>query len=177
MHFRFIYIYAPNIHPERVAFLKDLYPHCLISKHLIFGGDFYCIVNPNIDKIGGKVTYGTTGNEQIQEIVKDFHLLDCYRILNPDDVNVSFTFSKVGCRLDRFYVIKYICYDVVCKNVPFDNTDHDAEYLNLNVTDDITFGSRYLIFNNSLLKEKTFVKKNHQVLFRSNRRYGNFILK
>lgn len=91
VQFRFIYIYAPNIPPERVAFLKDLYPHCLISKHLIIGGDFYCIVNPNTDKIGGKVTYGTTGNEQIQEIVKD-----CYRILNPDNVNVSFTFSKVG---------------------------------------------------------------------------------
>lgn len=96
MQFRFIYIYAPNIPPERVAFLKDLYPHCLISKHLIIGRDFYCIVNTNSDKIGGKVTYGTTGNEQIQEIVKDFQLLDCYRILNPDNVNVSFTFSKVG---------------------------------------------------------------------------------
>lgn len=91
MQFRFIYIYAPNNPPERVAFLKDLYTHCLISKHLIIGRDFYCIVNPNTDKIGGKVTYGTTGNEQIQEIVKD-----CYRILNPDNVNVSFTFSKVG---------------------------------------------------------------------------------
>lgn len=67
---------------------------------------------------------------------------------------------KWGCRLDRFYVTKYICYNVVvCKNVPFDNTDHDAVYLNLNVTGDITFGSRYWIFNNSLLKEKTFVKK------------------
>lgn len=29
------------------------------------------------------------GNEQIQ-IVKDFQLLDCYRILNPDDVIVIF---------------------------------------------------------------------------------------
>lgn len=160
VQFRIINIYAPNIPPERVAFLKDLYPHCLTSKHLIIGGDFNCIVNPNIDKIGGKVTYGTTGNEQIQEIVKDFQLLDCFRILNPDEVNVTFTSSKVGCRLDRFYITKYLCNDVVvCKNVPFGNSDHDAVYLHLNVSGDITFGSGYWKFNNSLLQDKTFVKE------------------
>lgn len=67
---------------------------------------------------------------------------------------------KWGCRLDRFYVTKYIYYNVVvCKNVPFDNTDHDAEYLNLNVTGDITFGSRYWIFNKFFIEREDICNK------------------
>lgn len=72
--------------------------------------------------------------------------------MNLDEVNVIFIFSKVGCRLDRFYIIKYLCNDVVvCKNVFFGNSDYDVVYLYLNVIGDIMFGFGYWKFNNFLL--------------------------
>lgn len=57
---------------------------------------------------------------------------------------------------------KTLCKNIKCvKNIPFGHSDHDTVFLVIDVcnTDNITFGNGYWKFNNSLLQDKTFVKK------------------
>lgn len=46
--------------------------YCVTNKYLIIGGEFNCILNPSIDKIGGNKIYATQGSEQIIDIGQDF---------------------------------------------------------------------------------------------------------
>ena len=69
--FRIINIYAPNNAPERKQFFIDLYPHFLTPKTIIFWGDFNCLQNTTIDKIGGNPHYGNVGWTEIATIVKE----------------------------------------------------------------------------------------------------------
>lgn len=158
IEYRIINIYAPNNEQERCQFFDDLYPFCITKKHLIIGGDFNCVLDVKLDKIGGNSSYGQGGSEKIKQIVSDFNLVDSYRFLYPDNVKTTWCSSSVSCRLDRFYMSKLISDDILtCNNIPFGHSDHDAVHLELKNSNSINFGPGYWKFNNSLLLDKNFV--------------------
>lgn len=104
IQYRVVNIYAPNDESERILFFEDIYPLLLCNKHLILGGDFNCVLNTKLDKIGGNPNYGTIGSKSLRNIISDFQLIDCYRYLYPNVINTTWTSTNVACRLDRFYV-------------------------------------------------------------------------
>ena len=69
----------------------------------IFGGDFNCICNPNIDKIDGNINRGKIGYENLKIIIYDFELFDVFKFFKPNDVNVTWRSKYTSCRLDRLY--------------------------------------------------------------------------
>ena len=162
VQFRIVNIYAPNNDDDRIEFFDDLYPILLCNKHLILGGDFNCVLNTQLDKIGGNPSLGTKGSDNLRNIISDFKLTDCFRFLYPNTIQTTWTGNtNVACRLDRIYISRNFCKDIsFVKNIPFGHSDHDIVLVQFNVsnTNNITFGKSYWKFNNSLLQDKTFVK-------------------
>ncbi|PVD32215.1 hypothetical protein C0Q70_07644 [Pomacea canaliculata] len=58
-------IYAPNDLRERKNFFKDLYPLLATSHPQILAGDFNCIANSALDKIGGNPETGKVGHAEL----------------------------------------------------------------------------------------------------------------
>ena len=80
----------------------------MTTNNKIFGGDFNCICNPKIDKIGGNINRGKIGYENLKNIIYDYELFDVFRFFKPNDVNVTWHSKNTSCRLDRLYFSKCI---------------------------------------------------------------------
>lgn len=105
---RIVNVYAPNNHAERKAWLSSLDHYFVTNKPTIFGGDFNCVDSAITDKVGGNITYGDVGSDEIRALCTDFHLVDSYRHLHPDTVATTWSAAdgSVSCRLDRIYLSK-----------------------------------------------------------------------
>ena len=158
--YRLINIYAPNDDKDRCEFFEDVYPYVMTTNNKIFGGDFNCIGNPKIDKIGGNINRGKIGFENLRNIINDFELFDVYRLFKPNDVNVTWHSKCTSCRLDRLYFsncIKPLIKN--CYNVPFSFSDHDSVIVSFTNDSAIKKGKSYWKFNSSILNDNVFVKK------------------
>ena len=104
--FRIINIYAPNECKDRVDFFNNIQQYCVTSRFLILAGDFNCIENIGLDKLGGNSMYGSQGIESLLEMKNNFNLIDPFRTKYP--LVKEFTWFAAGKlimeRLDRFYI-------------------------------------------------------------------------
>ena len=156
--FRIINIYAPVNHEERVLFFKDLYKYLTCNHYLLLAGDFNCITDRNLDKIGGNLDKGGVGSDVLRDIADTFAVSDAFRHIDPHSKTTTWCSKDVSCRLDRFYVSNLILNSITsCKNIPFGHSDHDAVKLTLENFSKITFGSGYWKFNNSILEDKAYI--------------------
>ena len=155
--YRLLNVYAPNVRYDRKEFFNDIYPFIMCNYNKIFAGDFNCIDNIKLDKIGGSDTYGTDGADLIKGIVTDFELFDVYRHVEPNKVNVTWSRKNVGCRLDRVYFSNSLkCNIKQCINYPFAYSDHDSVFCTFINNTDVKKGSGYWHFNNSVLNDRAF---------------------
>lgn len=75
-----------------------------------------------------------------------------------DIVKIIWCLSSVFCRLDCFYMFKFISDDIfICSNIFFGYSDYDVVYLELKNNNGINFGLGYWKFNNLFLLDKNFV--------------------
>ncbi len=58
---RVVNVYAPNIEIERNEFFENLNTYLVTSRHVILVGDFNCVLNTRLDKIGGNMDRGLVG--------------------------------------------------------------------------------------------------------------------
>jgi endonuclease/exonuclease/phosphatase family metal-dependent hydrolase len=118
--FIFVNIYAPTEARERKAFfdllLKVDFP---VSTPLIMGGDFNCVVEHGLDRVG-KSSTKDEGSKQLSTLLEKLGLTDAnYHYQNAEGVSTglakyvatqhTFFYSagsddRVSCRLDRFYI-------------------------------------------------------------------------
>ena len=73
-----------------------------LGRQPILGGDFNCIIDKK-DTVGGD--YYKKKSPDLADLVRDFNLSDCFRLLYPD--KREFTWERRGkapSRLDRFYL-------------------------------------------------------------------------
>ena len=158
--YKLINIYAPTNSVLRKEFFDDIYPYIMSQNMKIIGGDFNCIDNPLIDKIGGNIERGTDGCIKIKNIVSDFELFDVYRFLFPNKLNVTWCTRDVSCRLDRVYLSKSLNTSVKsCINLPFDQSDHDGVFVSFKNNVEVKKGKGYWHFNNSVLNDNVFCMK------------------
>lgn len=102
-------VYAPTIPNQRKDFFNDLWPLLTGTNNRLLGGDFNCIADPTIDKLGGNPLSGTDGYKELNEITLALHLEDIWRKTHEDDKiftwhNKDFTKRT---RLDRWYVAQH----------------------------------------------------------------------
>lgn len=102
---RIISVYCPTICSERTAFIPSLDKY-LCHPNVILGGDFNCIYDSKIDKLGGNPERGTTGSNELTKLCQDFKLADAFRVLYPHRLCTTWHDDTRGIstRLYHFYI-------------------------------------------------------------------------
>ena len=139
-----------------------MYPYFLTPRTIIFGGDFNCVQNTAIDKIGGNPNKGTLGWNELAVLVRDNNLVDVYRNKNPNKIAVSWSDGpNTGFLLDRIFIPSQLAkYVENVSFVPCTFSDHDLLKVKLSpLPADIDAGKGYWKFNNSLLDDINFKGK------------------
>lgn len=157
---RLVNIYAPNSACDRNEFFTDLYPYLTTSHKLILTGDFNCVFNTAIDKIGGNLDKGSSGSKILKNIIDKYKLSDAFRFKYPNKRSVTWSSNQqsLGCRLDRFYVSKLLETGIVDSSIaPCTNSDHDFITLKLNISDSLAIGKSYWKLNNTILDNENFI--------------------
>ena len=156
--YRLINVYAPNNHAERIPWFNDLHRWFMGDKFIIFGGDFNCIENKNIDKVGGNVVYGDVGANILGTIRNNYHLVDAYRTCFPHDVATSWVSADgtVACRLDRFYVSASLKSHLAACMTPCAFSDHSAVEITLTIKNTLRKGPSYWKCNVHILSDPDF---------------------
>ena len=157
---RLINIYAPNSASERRLFIKNLEAYLITSREIIIGGDWNCIENLSLDKIGGNEDRGTYGAKELFQLKTDFHLKDVFRVKHPKLQQYSYRWGPIHIRLDRFYMsdsllpwVKKIQY------TPCTVSDHYYVDFSLNeiIRNKHQFGPGYWKCNTSILSDPDLI--------------------
>ena len=150
-------IYAPCQIGERTAFFQTLPPHIRGGVPTIIGGDFNCISNLFLDKLGGDSQAGPTAIAALTDLLRDFNLIDIFRSMHPSARKFTWTNSKISCRLDKFYVSpEILANSKYCEITVFPFSDHDAPFLSFQLPNSLPRGRGTWKFNTSLLENEEF---------------------
>ena len=160
-NFRVVNAYFPSYYSERSDFISTFSQYLTGAKNILLGGDFNCILDADLDKIGGNQNKGAVGSKKLKNILEQISLIDCFRHLYPKKRQVTWMRQNVGTRIDRFYLsslLKGMISDF--ETVPCSCSDHSFIVLNLTSSgnDAVTFGKSYWKFNNDLLEDENFVR-------------------
>lgn len=130
--FLLLNVYAPYEERARKRFFSeldgvDLQLHLLPPEHTpIIAGDFNCIFDPSLDKVGGNPAEGTAGADVLENLCNSLGAVDLFRELY--DTKVEFTWRQsngaVATRLDRIYVDLDLVPLSTCTITPSVFSDH-----------------------------------------------------
>ena len=154
--------YAPNQIRERKEFINSIDRYISGNEVKILGGDWNCVENLRLDKIGGNPNNDNERARQIENIKKEYDLKDPFRTKygNEKCYTWSCDHSGIKTRLDRFYVSNDLLKQLKdVKNKICNISDHEGvilQFKNCPKTDFIS-GTGSWKFNTSLLKKNSFV--------------------
>lgn len=167
-NFTILNVYAPNKEEHQVHFYN--YVKNVLTrefgqdKHIIIGGDFNLIMNPQLDRQSASSFKSTASyvsvKRSLNEILELYDMSDLWRRKNPN--SKCFTWKRkipsVKSRLDYWFVSNNL-YDSVDRTdmEPSIRSDHSAITMHLKSTQDNKKGRGYWKLNNSFLDENTSV--------------------
>ena len=159
---RLLNVYAPNIPCERRIFIKNLHAYLITSREIIMGGDWNCVENLSLDKLGGDIYRGNDGANELIQLKQDFFLKDIFRTRYPKRKLFSFRKGPIHVRLDRFYISDTLIQWVKdIKYTPCTMSDHYYVDLLFNeiTRDHNQYGPGYWKCNVSLLSDPELYKE------------------
>ena len=139
---RLLGIYAPNNSAERRALFSELLDDLsnedeaddILNYYIL--GDFNCVHNTALDKVGGNPANGTSAAAELQDLCDWLNVSDAFRTVYPAQVATTWRAttadgSTMGTRIDRIYVPNdFDATNITCAHLPvtFEQTpfDHDA---------------------------------------------------
>lgn len=152
--FRIICVYAPDRETERRGFYKSLSSYLSTSLPIIMGGDFNCILNSNIDKVGGNPARSLGGGDLLRQLCTDSFLKDVYRSVFPSKIATSWSSGQVSCLLDRFFISDFLVSTLANVNIsPSFCSDHCLVSFGLTEIPTYTRGPGYWHCNVSILSD------------------------
>jgi len=161
-----INIYGPN--RDNPGFYQDV--HERMSKYdnslFIMAGDFNLILNPDTDAYNYVNLNNPNARNRVLNMITDHSLIDCWR---EDHIeNREYTWFRRNpikkARLDFFLISDTLFTDVVdTKILPGYRTDHSMILITLEFGK-FKKGVSYWKFNNSLLKDITYVNETKQII-------------
>ncbi len=159
--FILVNIYAPtkNHVPEQCLFLEEVLEtlRAYSGENLVLGGDFNTVLDPLLDKKGGRLEPVSQYMLNLQQLMDEYGLIDIWRQLNPD--STCFTFHTSGTplifsRLDFWLVSSYLSPFVnTCEIKPSIKTDHSIISLRLQGSLWQKRGPGFWKFNSNLLHD------------------------
>ena len=153
-------VYAPNDIYERKTFLIksfDIIQNNSSDGHVIIGGDFNTVLNPQLDKIGGKTPNPICGNI-IKKFLSDNETVDIWRVKHGQEKRFTWKQNNppIYSTLDYWFIPATM--DAITTSVDILTTpksDHLAVNLCLSF-DTTTRGNNYWKFNNEWLENNDF---------------------
>ena len=160
-------VYAPNDGATRKTFFRNIDNFIIGRSPTIIGGDFNCVENLKLDKIGGNPSNGTAGSVQLNSIKQSYNLIDPFRTLYKKECSYTWSSESTGIktRLDRYYIDKSLIGNVTkVHNINPNVSDHKGVIMNFDETPHSKFniGKGIWKFNDNLLKNENFIKEIEQ---------------
>lgn len=181
--FILVNVYAPtkNHVTEQCHFLTSLQEALepFSGENLIVGGDFNTILNPVLDKQGGRQEPVSRYITNMIEFQEDFQLVDIWRERNP--TCKLFTFHTRGgefiqSRIDIWLVSAFLTPFVKqCQIKPSIKTDHSMITLDMQGEMWNQRGPGFWKFNSTLLHDQTYVDQVKLVLQNSAAKYNTLL--
>ena len=160
--FNLINIYAPRTNTERRIYFHSISTFLSPAEANILGGDFNCISDDKLDKLGGNPLARQTANQILQMITQQHNLTDIWRDRNHDTKKFTspgkhpHNNSFIHTRIDKFYISSLLHPFVTATDIlPFSFSDHDLVMLTFDLQTQPR-GEGYWHFNNSLLDDDIF---------------------
>lgn len=160
--FIFVNVYAPNVGPERVQFLKivsDVLSRCGDSDAFLYlGGDFNCCENDYLDR--NHIEPHVASQRALIDLIKTHDLVDVWRRLHNNVKQYSWAQARGNClslaRLDRFYCFKHH-FNVFKMSAisPVHFSDHSLVTCKVFIAE-VKKKSAYWHFNTNLLSDDNF---------------------
>jgi len=162
-----INIYAPtqNSEKDQITFIKTIQDILAIheGKHIIIGGDFNVVLDPNKDKKGGNIDQSHIFNYRttLKALVECYELCDIWRLNNEN--KRMFTWhckkKKIYCRLDYWLVSEHLTNLIYETDIiPSVVSDHSIIKISIRNPKLQTRGPGYWKFNITLLRDKQYIK-------------------
>lgn len=156
--FNLINIYAPNTNAERRIYFHSISTFISSTEDNILGGDFNCIADHKLDKLGGNPFARKTAITILNTITQQHNLTDIWRDRNRDVKKFTWTGkntqnSFIHTRIDKFFISSSLTPFVTKTDIsPFSFSDHDLIMLTLDLHTQPR-GEGYWLFNNNLLDD------------------------
>ena len=156
-------IYAPSTDNERNTFFSDLDDFISVDYDNIIGGDFNCISDVRLDKLGGDPNARQSAARTLQTMCSQNNLIDIWRDRHKDERNYTWTgrhpFNDtfIRTRIDKFLTSRTINHLITDTSIkPFAQSDHDYITLTLDF-ENVQRGPGYWHFNNDLIQDQAFI--------------------
>ena len=155
-------VYAHSSDFQRRIFFSDLEGFLSNVYANVIGGDFNCIADPRLDKLGGKPNARQSAVSVLTALNSHYGLIDIWRVRHKDEQ--SFTWngrnandnSLVCTGMDKLFISRSISHFVIDTSIKvFAHSDHDCVTPTLDF-DCVRRGPSFWHFNNDLLSVDLF---------------------
>ena len=164
-------VYGPN--KDEPAFYSNLFEEALLlhdSDHIIVGGDFNTVLDPEMDRKGGRPGKSKSRTaEFLQGVMEEYDWLDPWRYLNPDKFQYTWKRRKpfVGTRLD-FFLLPMSSLGLVddCEIILGYKSDHSFVQLDF-ANSTLRKGKGFWKLNCAYLENKEYIDKVNEIITKS----------
>ena len=171
-------IYAPCPVGARAEFFSSFSSYVRTGLPTILGGDFNCIEDLFLDKVGGDFQPGKTALDALHDFNSSFGLSDVFRSIHPSSRSFTWTNGRVSSRIDKFYISSDIVHNSKLAGITiFPFSDHDAPFLTFSLPSFPRRGRGIWKFNTMLLESRNFICKMKGFLLHWKRRKLDFVHK
>ena len=151
-------VYGPN-NDNPTFFDKCLDVLTEFNGCYIIGGDFNTVLNPHMDKCGGRENTHVRARIRICNLMDNLNVTDIWREHHSNIKNYTWKSSSkppILCRLDYFLISK-----TLSARIKFSNISHgfksDHSLISLSISPQISRGPGFWKLNTSLLKDNEYV--------------------
>ena len=153
-------VYAPCPVGARADFFLSLPSFVRAGLPTILGGDFNCIEDLFLDKVGGDLQLGKSALNALMSFNSSFDLSDIFRSFHPSSRCFTWTNGKVSSRIDKFYTSSDISQHCMLAGITiFPFSDHDAPFISFSLPFFPCRGRGVWKFNTALLDSSSFISK------------------
>jgi exonuclease III len=157
--FNILNVYGFTEKNNRYELLEDLQPHMLGRAPLVVAGDFNCVLSRKDRKRVGEDFKVDKTSVLLQNLVKDFKLVDCFKQLHQREEGFTW-FSGDGARASRIdYVFTRDLPPTDATLTPLFFSDHIMLSCTLSLPTGVTVGGGLWKLNCSLLEDEEVVRE------------------
>ena len=160
--FNLINIYAPRTDAECRYHFTTIQNFISTTEPNILGGDFNCITDNKLDKLGGNPNPRQIAATFLHTITQKKNLTNIWRDRNRDIRKFTWTGKNpqdntyIHTRIDKFYISSTLTpYLTKTDIIPFSFSDHDLICLTFDLSNQPR-GEGYWLFNTNLLQDEIF---------------------